>query len=184
MSNIDVQWPFFGYIYFATNNYYGYSVLVSTLHVNLNGLDDQNKSKLKIYNEFSAKLATLAASFGSSILTFLFMGSMSPYYFKTIFRQCIKQCTKFHQNWWCGFWEKWQQRTKICSFIYRIRSVCFFWEISCWLGNFVSWRVPQLSVGQSQRKFHAITEKYIIGYNAFEANHYNNIACCARTARK
>ena len=95
MSNIDVQWPFFGYIYFATNNYYGYSVLVSTLHVNLNGLDDQNKSKLKIYNEFSAKLATLAASFGSSILTFLFMGSMSPYYFKTIFRQCIEHLPSF-----------------------------------------------------------------------------------------
>ena len=59
------------------------------------------------------------------------------------------------------------------------RSVCFVKEISCWLGNFVSWRVPQLSVGQSQRKFHAITEKYIIGYNAFEANRYNNMACCA-----
>ena len=28
--------------------------------------------------------------------------------------------TKFHQNWWCGFWEKWTDRTNFCGFIYRI----------------------------------------------------------------
>ena len=28
---------------------------------------------------------------------------------------------KFHQNWWCGFWEKRSHKTNICGFIYRIR---------------------------------------------------------------
>ena len=27
---------------------------------------------------------------------------------------------KFHQNWWCGFREKWGQQTDICGFIYRM----------------------------------------------------------------
>ena len=49
------------------------------------------------------------------------MGNMSSYYFKTIFRLAMCEThTKFHQNWWCSFWEKWAQRTNFCGFIYRM----------------------------------------------------------------
>ena len=47
---------------------------------------------------------------------------MSSYYFKTIFRLAMCEThTKFHQNWWCGFWEKRSHKTNFCGFIYRIR---------------------------------------------------------------
>ena len=63
-------------------------------------------------------------------LIFLFMG-YEPILLQNHLQTMYEMYAKFHQNWWCGFWEKRSHKTNFCGFIYRM----FHIHVSCLCAN-------------------------------------------------